>query len=374
MMVPMALGRRLPLSTLALALAVGIAPLLAGCGLLDRGSTLDDAFEYLPAATYSLDFSDRAALAERLGIDDVDPRDISDDDLDDYLQAFQDHPEVVVANTDLGSHLEVMRDAPFNDLDVEWEAHATWGDPDGDSRTALAWKVGDDLDFDDLADDLTDKGYEKSESGGLAVYSVDPSAADATTNTIGGVYPAPLMLNVMLDEDDHVVVSAVDADALDDISKVIGDDADSLADDGGLDDLTGAAEGDPAIAVISTAGPGLCPSLGAPLPEGDRGAYDDLGRPEARALFVSDDEVPKVTLALQYGSDDDAAADLDARRTLVEEGLDQRTRQPFSDLGDFQVEQDGRLLTIDEDYTDGPRVAVQAEYSGGGPGVCATEG
>ena len=52
------------------------------------------------------------------------------------------------------------------------------GRPGCETRCRVVWKVGDDLDFDALAEDLEDKGYDKGESGDLPVYSVDPLAVD----------------------------------------------------------------------------------------------------------------------------------------------------------------------------------------------------
>lgn len=370
-MVPMRLGRRLVLP--AIALVTVAAPTLSGCGLFDRGSTLDDSVEYLPADTFSVSFSDREAVAKRLDIDGIDPRDISDDDLERYSTAFEEHREVVVVSADLADYITVMRDAPFNDADVVWEAQAGWGDPHGETRAAWVWKVGDDLDFDALADDLKDKGYDEGESGDLPVYSASRSAIDVRSGTIGEVYPAPTMLNVMLDEDDQIVVGSSNTDALADIAEVIADDADSLADDGSAEDLVEAAEGDPELAIINLGGPTVCAGAAGTLPETDRALYDDLGRPESRALFVSDDDDAKVTLVLGYDSEDAAKEDLDAREALIEDGADQRTREPLSDLGDFEVDQDGDLLVIDEDFDDGPGAAVQAEFAGGGPGFCLPE-
>jgi len=374
MMCTMRLGRRVP--TAALALALAFAPTLAGCGLLDLdgGSTLEDAFEYLPADTFSVEFADRGSMAERLGVDDIDPRDVRDSDLDDVLAAFKEERETTLATTELTAWLQAMKDAPLNDFDVEWQAFAAWGDADEDigDLAATVWKVGDDVDFDALADDLKEKGYDVGSSGDLPMYSIDLSEAD-TAGLVGGVYPAPLMLNVMLDKDDEIVVVAPTPDPLGDVADVIADDTDSLADDsGGMGDLLDAADGDPELAVLTAGGPGLCDDGGGPLPEQLQDEYGDLGRPDARALFVAGED-PKALLVLQYGSEDDAKADLDAREALIDEGVDIQTRESFDDLGHFSLEQDGDLVLIDEDFDGGPVQALRAERARGGPGVCGQE-
>jgi len=372
MMCTMRLGRR---SLVALTLV--FAPALAGCELLDLrgGSTVEDAFEYLPADTLSVQFADRGAMAERLGVDDIDPRDVSRDDVDRYIEKLGDEDGTAVAATALAPYLHDLQGAPLNEFDIEWEAFATWGDADDDShRGATVWKVGDDLDFQALAEDLEDKGYDEGGAGDLPIYSITQAGVDVDTGTVGGVYPAPLMLNVLLDEDEQLVAAAVSTDALGDIADVVTDDADSLADDGGMDDLLDAADGDPELAALTAGGPTLCNGNrnGGPLPERLPDGYADLGRPDARALFVAGEDA-KALLVLHYGSEDDAEADLDAREALVAEGVDIQTRESFDDLGHFSLEQDGDLVLIEEDFDGGPAQAVRAERSGSGPGVCVQE-
>lgn len=368
-MVPMPRGRRL--SVPLLALVVGATPTLTACGLFDGGSPIEDAFEYLPADTVQVRFADRLAMAERLEVDDLDPRDLSDGDVDDYVGELTDEDNGAVAITDLNTYVAAMRDAPLNELDVEWEAWASWGESDGESRgAAFVWKVGDDVDFDELADDLEAKGYEKGGSGDLPMFTNDISNADET-GLFGGVYP-PTMVNVLLDEDEQVVVSAVSPDSLADVADVIAEDSDSLADDGGLDKLLDVADGDPELAWLTNGGPDVCIG-GGRLPADALEQYGDLGRPQARAFFVSGVDEPEVLLALRYASEDAAKDDLEARETLVDEGADARTAQPFSELGDFDLDQDGRFVLIEEDFDAGPRAALAAEQNGAGPGVCIPE-
>jgi hypothetical protein len=372
---PMRLGPPLLRSVLALALAV--SPALAGCGLLDGGSTVEDALEYLPADTFDVFFSDRAAMAERVGIDDIDPRDISDGDVEDYAEIVADEgTEDALAVTRLDAYYELMRDAPINAFDIEWEARATWGDdrddPDG---SATVWKVGDDLDFDYLADDLEDKGWERSGSDGRVLLSIDVNDPDTVSfdGLVGATYPAPVMANILLDEDEQVVAVAGTADALPDVAEVIADDADSLADDGGMDDLLDATDGDPEIARLVSGGPELCRDPDDRFLKQALAEYGDLGRPDARAFFVSGDDEPTARVALHFDSAEAAKDDLEVREELVDEGTDLLSRKPFTDLGDFELERDGDLVLIDEDYDGGTARALEAEVSGSSPGICLAE-
>ena len=344
---------------------------LTGCGLFDGGPRVEEALEYLPADSFDLQFSDRAAMAERLGLDDLDPRDLSDDDVDDYLETLHDEEDNAVAVTRLDKYVQTMRDAALNALDIEWEAHGSWGDPEDPDGTATVWKVADDFDFDELADELDEVGYRESSSGDLSVYSVDESAADEF-GLVEGTYPAFVLPHLLLDEDEQVIATAQQADALDEIADVIADDADSLADDGGMDDLLGAAEDDPEYAWLALGATAGCRLDDRRLDPETRERYDRLGRPDGRALLISG-EGAEVLLALQYGSEDEAEDDLEARAELVEEGIDGYTGRPFDDLGDFDLERDGDLVLVEEDFDGGARQAFIAETAGG-PGACLAEG
>ena len=367
-MVPMHLGPRLsPRALAVLAGIVGLCPALVCCGLFG-GTTLDEAMEYLPQDTLEVRFADRAAMAERLDVDDIDPRDVSEDDLERFASAVQDADDAV-AHTLLDQWAFIMKDAPLNPFDVIWEAQAWWGEPGGKAGGATVWKVGDDLDFDVLADDLTGFGYEERSVGDLSLYSIDEDAR-RNDGTIGGVYPAPAMLNVLLDEDEQVVAASLEAEPLEVVADVIADDTDSLADEGAMDDLISAADDDPEVARIVIDPTATC--FRSPLPEEHQEQYADLGHPQARALFVSDSE-PAAVLILQYDDEGAAEDDLDARQQFVDDGMDPRSARPFEELGSFELEQDGDLLTIEQDLEEGAAQAVAFEDDRGGPGFCLPE-
>lgn len=301
-------------SALALALT---AAAVTGCGLLDIGSELEDSFEYLPADTFEVRF----AVA---GLDD---------DLD---------------PSDLGRYAEAMADGPFTVDDVEWEAAAVWGDPDDRRGSATVWKATDDADLDGLVEDLEEKGYTKRSVDGRPLLSVELSESDG--GLVGGTYPLPLMLNVLVDADEEVVAASPEAAALETIAAVISDDDRSVADDSGFEDLVDGADGDAEVAWLFSAGGALCEGM------------------VGRGLFVLPDDV--VRLVLQYGDEEEAEADLEARTALVEDGVDPVTQQPFADLGSFDLERDGDRLVVEEDFDAGPVAALRAEQSRGGPGAC----
>lgn len=293
-----------------------VLPALAGCGLLSGGSEVEESFEYLPAD----------AAQVRFAVSGL------DEDVD---------------QSELSSYTETLEDAPFNADAVEWEAAATW-----DDGAATVWKVDDDLDFGALADDLEEKGYTTSSAGTMQVYTVDLTAADVD-GTVGGTYPVPLMLNVLLAEDEQIVAATARGKApLLDVAAVIADDEDSLADDGGFEDLLDAAEDDPDIAWLARDGDALCDGM------------------VARGLFLAEEK--DVRLVLQYDDEGAADDDLDARTELVEEGVDPITARPFDELGEFDLERDGDRIVVEEDWDGGPRVAFQAEQQRGGPGACTS--
>ncbi|UMG91471.1 hypothetical protein [Nocardioides sp. TF02-7] len=361
---PRAVRRALP-AIAVLAAAATAATALTGCGLvrdLLGGSTMDDAFEYLPADSFRVTFSDRASQAERLGVDDVGPRDATEEDAVGYLEALAEE----VAGTRLTPFVVAAREAALNDLDVEWEGSASWGDPDA-PEGATVWKVGDDLDFDALADELAALGYEEQQVAGFDVLTggraTDPAAAG---------YP-PFARALLLDPDDGLVVAAAAVGPLETVADVINDDADSLADDDGFGEVADAVE-DVEYAVLE-AGPAACASRGDRLPRSAQSAQAglaglaDLGRPERRALLVRGED-PRATYVLEHADDEAAEADRDAREALLADGTDPVTGRPFAELGELTVERDGSLVLVEADV-DPPSVALGAFQRGGGPAVCA---
>jgi hypothetical protein len=330
---------------------------MAGCGLLDGASNLSDATDYLPAGSMTLRFSDRAAMAERQGVDDIDPRDVDEDDVDAYFEAVDGE----VAASDLAPYASLMKDRPLNEFDVEWEAFAVW-----DGGAATVWKVGDEVDFEALADDLAEVGYEEGEAGDRQVFSAPESLVEFD-GLVGAAYPRE-MTNVLLDPDERLVVASLTPDALEQVAEVIEDDADSLTDDGGdLAPLLDAAE-DVEHASITT-GENTC--VDRQLPPQAEQEYDELGHPDGRAFFVAADD-QAVRFVLAFPDEDEAESDLEAREDLLADGVEPFLRLPYDELGEFALERDGSLVLIDADFEDGLRDAGNADLRGG-PAFCLSE-
>ncbi len=333
------------------------APTLTGCGLFDGGSRLDEAFEYLPADSYSVVFTDRQAIAERKGVDDIDPRDVSEDDIERYRTAL----EVESNGTILSGSLAAMQNASFNEFDIVWEAETSWGDfaTARGAGHAMVWKVTDDFDFDALAEELSDLDYSGTSTGEAQQFTANDAGA------VGGTYTWSHMLLV---PDEQLVAGTAWEGSLDTIAGVAADDVDSLADDGEFDDLAEVAG--EAEHVALTGGAATCGlESGHPIPERFWPEYADLEAPARRALVISS-ESAESQFVLEYAEDSTAEDDVDARRQLVAEGIEPQGRQPFSALGEFDVERDGDLIVVSAEYERGPQQALSAFIGGTGPDLC----
>ncbi|HJQ06352.1 MAG TPA: hypothetical protein VJ872_12945 [Nocardioides sp.] len=343
-----------------------VATGLTGCGLLHDTPRIDAAAKFLPSDTTAIVFTDRQAVAQRLGVD-VSGRDATDEQVVSYNKALADQGW---GTTQLATYLTVMKDAPFNELDIRWEAAARWGSG-ADARSAYVWRVSDKLDLGGLDRSLTEDGWKKDTVDGLARYTIDfAKAADPNTGLVAGMYPAA-MTDVLIDSDDHLVVGSGDPAALADIAAVANGDATSLAKQRGafapLLDKAEKAE----FAAMST-GSGICQQVtayGTDKPTKPGPLYDALGHPTARALVATGDPMA-TTSYLEFGSADEAAADATARQALIAQGKELRSEQPFRHLGTFTVTHDGSLEAIASSWATGPRAAVSTEITGGGPAAC----
>ncbi|GAA3668044.1 hypothetical protein GCM10022237_29930 [Nocardioides ginsengisoli] len=272
------------------------ASTLTGCGLLDGSTHLEEALEYLPSDTTLVTFVDRARIADRLDLGDV-RTGASDDDVSRWLDAIKGD-----YGTSLSPFTGVMQEAAFSDFDVEWEALGS-----GRSATAWVWKMSDDLDFDKVAADLVDAGYERSGPSSHPAFHADLAASDET-GLIGGRYPSRLA-DLVLVPDEEIVISGRHAD---DIAKVATDDADSLADKGSYDDLLAQADhqGDLEYATLGfpTRSQGLAPNPGPDC------------TPGGLALFVpTDQKVRTVRLFDGSTAEKDATADADAMKSYLDD-------------------------------------------------------
>lgn len=319
---------------------------LAGCGLLDGSSPVEEALEYLPANATTVLFVDRGAMDERLGLDDL-ATGASDDELSEWAEKQRDEGY----GTELSPWLHPMQEAAFSDLDVEWEASGTSVD---DGRVTV-WKLEDDVDFDALADDLADAGYERGTSGDVETF--EASLEDADENGLyDGRYPAALT-SLALVPDEHLVLSGAIELAVD----VANDDEDSLSDEGSFTDLLDRAPGGDLEYAGLTIEP-LCFTGARITPEQAAEAYDGLGRPDGGvALFVDPDAVTAVRL---FSEGDAAEADAEGLPGY----LDDRASASGFDV-DLDVEADGDAVTAEASFDD-RRTMAQAWSRSDGPFAC----
>lgn len=324
------MGAMRNLARLAL-LAVVAGTSLSGCALLDGSSRLEEALEYLPADDSTVTFVDRAAIAERVG---------------------DGEPETAYG-TELSRWTAVMEDAAFDDADIEWEAIATSAD-----GLARVWRMSDDLDFDAVAADLEDAGFERSGAADRPVFTADLADADET-GLVGGRYPAAPLLALALVPDEELIVSGSDVSALLD---VVTDDADSLADAGSFGDLVDAADDQDALEYAALALEPTCGAAGRISPEQAVHQYEGLLHPDAgTALFATPDEVTGVRL---FADEQDAAADAEGLATYLDERADVTGFDASVD-----VEADDRAV-LAEAGPDDRRTMAQAWLQADGPFAC----
>lgn len=295
---------------------------LTGCGLLDGSSRLEQALEYLPAGTTSVTFVDRAKAGEDFG-------------------------------TALTVWDRAMDGAAFGDDDIEWEATGT-----GDDGLARVWKMADDLDFDAVAEDLLDAGYERSGPDDRPVFHADLDAADAT-GLVGGRYPSQL-LDIALVADESVIVTG---GSVEKAAMATTDDEDSLADAGAFSDLIDRAEDQDDLAYAALSVQPMCAANPRVSPAQAEQLYGDLGTPAALALFVRPDEPLRAERVL----DDADAAEADAK------ALDEFLAASAAATGlavDFDITRDDDVVTAQAPWAD-RRQVVAAWSRGEGPFACA---
>jgi hypothetical protein len=304
------------LGRLALATAL-LGASLSGCALLDGSSRLEEALEYLPADATTVTFVDRAAVADRVG---------------------DGEPETSY-RTQLAELTAAMEDAAFSDADVEWEAIGT-----SEAGFARIWRMSDDLDFDTVATDLEDAGFERSGTPGRRVFHADP--ADAQEGLVGGRYPAP-PYDIALVPDERLIVSGTN---LADVLGAVTDDADSLADAGTFGDLLGQADhqDDLEYAVLT---------LDSPC---GQEALDDEAT--GVGLFVPSDETVRAVHV--FADDRTARAAADTTRDSLAAWL------KSADVGiDPEVTTEGSAVRVEVGFAERERFAQSFEHLDG-PLVC----
>ncbi len=361
-------------------MVAGAAALVLVGGLLAfwllRDSTPDDglaaAAEVMPADTGVVRFLDRDAAAERLGVDDI-GHGASSAELREYVDA-------VVASqwtgTPLSLYLQVMQEAPFSELDVDWWASVEVGEP-GAAPPVNVYRMDDGLDLGEVADALADAGFEESDQDGNRRFTAEADLAD-DTGLVDGELPWAELLDVTVVEEQHLLVVGSESAA---VLDVVSGDADSLADDDGLAALRERTES-PEYALVFLGQDAGCAgqverALGGATPEimervrEDLG-LDDLGSPDARGLFVVPDaegDGASAVAVLTFGSGDEAEADAEARESTLQNGSDPVTRTPYSDILEVESVQAEDDVVIVETGAD-PAQVLQASDNGFGPLAC----
>ncbi len=322
---------------------------LSGCGLLDGSSRIQEALEYLPADMTNVVFVDESAISERLDVDDLETG-ASEKDIERWIEASK----AEAYGSELRNWTQVMQDAAFSEFDVEWEATAT--SEDGLVRVT---KLNADTDFDAIADDLEDAGYERSKDGDAETFEADLSSADATTGLIGDRYPG-VLINLALVPDEHLIVAGAIAEGLD----VISEDKDSLADSGRFDDLLDQAPGDDLEFAALDVDPPCASTLGRNAsPEQQEQVLGGLGHPRNIGYFAAPDERLKVVRFLL--DEESAEDDENSLATYLDGGA-----QDAGLDADFDTEVEGRTVIVEADFDD-RRQLTQAWTRGEGPFACS---
>lgn len=337
------LGRIATATVIATLVSTG----LTGCGLLDGSSRLEEALEYLPADATAVTFVDRAAVAERLDLDDIETG-ASEDDLERWSRKQAEEGY----GTELAQWTIAMQDAAFSEFDVEWEATAT-----AEDELVRVWKLDDDLDFDEVADDLADAGYERSGDKDAPVFQAELSAA-GTSGLFGDRYPG-FLLRIALVPDEHVMITGNVETGLD----VVADDEDSLADEGSFEDLAGAAPDQDGLEYAAMTVDPRCGGLRL-TPEQVEATLGDLGHPDdGIAYFARPDD--RLTVVRLFEDHDAAADDADGLDSYLEDVAPQTGLDV-----DFDVEQDDDTVTVEADFDDRHQVTT-AWQRAEGPFACS---
>lgn len=325
-------GRFFTVCAAALLTSVGVG----GCGLLDGSSRIQEALEYLPDDSTSVTFVDRAVIAERLDLEDLETG-ASDDDLDRWTEAWEEEP----FGTWLTNWAAAMAGAEFSEFDVEWEATAL-----SEDDLVRVWKLDDDADFDAIADDLEEAGYDRSGQADTETFS--SSGEDAGPEGLNSPYPS-ILARLVLVPDERLIITG-------DVEKglaVVTDDEDSLADSGRFDDLLDEA---PTQDDLEYAGLSLTPTCAA---------EDAVGRPTGTAYFAAADEA---LTGVRVFADEESAKD--DENSLVTY-LDGAARANGLDV-DFDVTTDGDTVRAEAGFADRLDV-TRAWLQADGPFACAAE-
>lgn len=333
-------------SLLALVPLALVTPALTSCSLLGGGNHLDDALDLVPDGASQVVFRDRDAIAERLDLDEVDTG-ASEADLTRYAEAVD---QDAAGPDDLTTYLLPMQDSELSELDVSWSVGGTL-----EEGAFTAYKLDDGVDLDAVADDLAGAGYVEDELRGrrhleLAAGNGEPTDA----------YP-PSWLEVTVDPDEHLLVVGPAEGVL----RVLDDEDASLGDNDTYEALLDDAD-DVQYALVSD--PPLCGGGRATPAQLEASGATSLGSPVRTALLVTGDDA-EVSARLEYADDDAAEADLEARRTYLDDGTLAATGEPVSSLGSFDLDRTDAVVRVALDL-ERPGSAVDVAQQGDGFLAC----
>lgn len=307
---------------------------------------LSEAFGVLPASTQRVEFTDVAAIEQRLGVDDLSGN-LSEAEAQRYSAAFSDAGEDGAGNLPL---LGDLRELDWNPTTVRWEARAT----DLAHLDATVDRYEDDVDLDDTVKSLEGFGYHGTDKGDAVVLrlSADASLRDKNGETLPDIL-GPTLVAI---PDEHLLVDAHTEQA---VRAFADGDVESASDDG---DLAVLVEGSPEFVVAQLGSHGCRPAriLNDPstVPPHKRSEvaarYEQLGTPDAYAVSVQPDGT-SAQAELRFGDDDTAAADSDPRTSLLRDGTSPALETSYADLFDVDgVTVDGADETIDLSLSQSP--------------------
>ncbi len=287
--------------------------------------------------------------------DDADSA-VDTDAFEDLIDSTDDVQELPYF-TELDSSLvQMLETAPFSAQDVDWEVSAYEGD-DGFGRV---WRMNDDLDLDDVADELVDAGFEEVSGEGRSLTIDLQEIATDERYLIS-------MQTVTLLPDDHLIVTGPLAD---DVLDVIADDADSAVDDDTFEDLVDSTD-DVEVAQMARDDK-ACQEVDRLSPEQlEASGIDELGHPEETGFFVHGDE-GDVRSVLLFDDEDAAEEDAEAREEFLADGSSPVSGVPYEEFADWEIDTDGEQERIDLDY-DEPEVVSAVIARGDFVSVCPPE-
>lgn len=349
-------GRGLLLSTCLVAA-------LAGCATSDNSpgpgpraereptSRVEAALGVLPSDATAVFFLDQGTMARRLGFGDLSTG-ASQAELDRWIEAARG---TSLSCTALCITITPMQSAAFSELDIEWEVVAERSG----KRPVRVWRMRKELDFDAVAADLADAGYERSGDDEAPRFTHDRSTA--IDGSYGGRYPSFLLTELALVPAEHAIVTG-DLDA--GIEAVL--DGDAVPDKGAFQALLEAAPSTSGLEHAFLAIDPVC-RPGRPYSAHAEAQVDasGIGRPDVGLALFGDPASP-VTSARVFA--DEAGGRADASRLPAY--LNTVRVAGFDDA--FEIRLDGSAVVVETGWDVGTD-AVNAFFASLGPFSCPAD-